>query len=319
MDLSIIIVNWNSVTYLRNCLESIYSKKHNFQFEVVVIDAASFDGSGEMLSECFPQVRFIQAKDNLGFAKANNMAFKESSGEVVLFLNPDTEIVGDAIAAMIAALRRLSDAGSLGCKLLNTNGSIQTSCIQSVPTILNQCLDSEFLRSRWPNSSLWGMSPLHSGGEMPSVVEAISGACVMMSRKLFSEVGMFSEDYFMYAEDIDLSDKVSKAGFKNYYVPCASVIHHGGASSATATNHFSTVMMRESIWRFLRKTRGLAYGLAYRMAMSIVAVARLLLLTFLFPVQRVRSRGTDWKASFGKWCAILRWSIYPQLWVRKKH
>ena len=132
--------------------------------------------------------------------------------KLCLFLNPDTELVGPAINVLFDHLRALPDAGAVGCKLLNSDGTVQTSCIQSIPTILNQVLDSEASRAKWPRSLLWGMAPLFSASENPEEVEAITGACVMLKREVFEEVGLFSEDYFMYAEDIDLSYKIRKAG-----------------------------------------------------------------------------------------------------------
>lgn len=160
MDLSVIIVNWNSKDYLRKCLVSVFAETHDIEFEVIVIDSASFDGCGEMLNEQFPKIKFIQSERNLGFAKANNAAFETSTGECILFLNPDTEVVGAAISTLYEQLRKLPDAGLVGAKLLNADGTIQTSCIQSFPTIVNQVLNSESMRARWPKSSLWGMASL---------------------------------------------------------------------------------------------------------------------------------------------------------------
>ncbi len=309
MDLSIIIVNWKSKDYLQKCMASISSETRELEYEIVVIDAGSFDGCGEMLKEKYPQVRFIQSEKNLGFVRANNAAFRASCGRTVLFLNPDTEIVGSAVKTMYEQLQTLPQAGAVGCKLLNTDGMVQTSCIQSLPTILNQMLDSEFLRARWPKSALWGMSPLFESDLRPKAVQAISGACVMLKRNVFEQVGLFSEDYFMYAEDLDLCYKVARAGYKNYYVPEATVIHFGGGSSGEAANNFSTVMMRESIWRFLKKTRGRVYGMGYRVSMLFCAFARLVLLFVLLPVKQVQRRRAAWDASFRKWRAVLQWSM----------
>src|SRR5437762_3548719 len=133
MDLSIIIVNWNSKDYLRKCLKSIYANTHGIDFEIIVVDNASFDGSGELLAQDFPKVRFVQSHTNLGFARANNLGFGNSTGRNVLFLNPDTEAVGGALNELLQRLQRLPNAGVVGCKLLNTDGSMQTSCLQSYP------------------------------------------------------------------------------------------------------------------------------------------------------------------------------------------
>ncbi len=309
MELSIIIVNWNSKEYLRRCITSILAGTRGIEFEIIVIDSASFDGCGEMLQREFPQVQFIQSRENYGFSKSNNLAFQAASGESVLFLNPDTEIVGPAINVLHSALKSLPNAGAVGGKLLNTDGTVQTSCIQAFPTILNQLFSAEPLRRMFPRSRLWGMSPLFETSTQPQVVEAISGACMMLPRKLLQNIGVFSEDYFMYAEDIDLAYKISQAGYKCYYVPNATVVHHGGGSSKAASSNFSSLMVRKSAWRFFRKTRGRYVGLVYRASMLVSALLRLALLVVVLPVRLAQGCRTTWWASFRKWNAILSWSI----------
>jgi GT2 family glycosyltransferase len=319
MDLSIIIVNWNSKDYLRRCLASILAETKAINFEILVIDSASFDGCDVMLREEYPQVRFIQSDENLGFAKANNLAFRCSRGETVLFLNPDTELIGPAITVLFDQLRHLPAAGAVGCKLLNSDGTVQTSCIQSIPTILNQVLDSEASRAKWPKSRLWGMARLYSTSTCPADVEAITGACLMMKRKVFQDIGLFSEDYFMYAEDIDLSYKARQAGYRNYYVPLATVTHHGGSSTQQALSNFSVIMTREAIWKFMCKTRGRLYGLAYRAAMFISACGRILLLHLLPNKESLSLRGVMREAAFRKWFAILRWSLNREKLIKQYH
>jgi N-acetylglucosaminyl-diphospho-decaprenol L-rhamnosyltransferase len=270
-----------------------------------------------MLREAYPKVRFIQSDKNLGFAKANNAAFLASKGKVVLFLNPDTELIGPAINILFHHLQELPDSGAIGCRLLNSNGTLQTSCIQSIPTILNQVLDSEASRAKWPRSRLWGTAPLYSASENPQEVEAISGACIMLKRDVFEDVGLFSDDYFMYAEDIDLSYKLRKAGYRNYYLPMAAVTHHGGSSTQQAVSDFAAIMMREAIWRFMRKTRGGLYGLAYRAAMFASASARMMMLFFMSPEEARSHQSHINDGAFRKWWAILRWSLRREKWIKQ--
>ena len=141
MDLSIVIVNWNSVDFLCKCLTSVYANSKGTSFEVIVIDNASFDGCEEMIQNEFSLVRFIQSQKNLGFARANNLASEQATGKVLLFLNPDTEVIGPALQCMVDLLESAPDAGLVGPKLLNTDLSVQMSCIQSFPSILNLALD----------------------------------------------------------------------------------------------------------------------------------------------------------------------------------
>ncbi len=317
MDVSIIIVNWNSVAFLRKCLLSIYRSTTGIAFEVIVIDNASYDGCKEMLLQEFPQARFIQRDKNLGFSKANNTAFNISRGRNILFLNPDTEIEGSAVETLSQQLDSLPTAGIVGAKLLNSDGSVQTSCIRAFPTILNQFLDSNALRKAFPRANMWGTSPLFSTGNAPVKVDAVSGACLMIKRPVFETVGMFSTDYFMYSEDIDLCFKVQAVGWKTYYVPMAVIIHHGGASSSqTGDSVISSVMMWESRWRFFRKTRSPLYCLLYRMAMFIASIIRIGLILVVWPFYGLRRRAHSIRNVMKKWIARLRWTMGGEGWVK---
>ena len=217
MDLSIIIVNWNSAEYLRKCLISLYKNVKQLKFEIIVVDNASYDGCEELIRKNFPDVLFIQSSHNLGFAKANNIGFKNCSGRNALFLNPDTEVVGPAINKMHLHLLSIPDSGALGCKLINTDLSIQTSCIKAFPTILNQALDIDYFKKVFPNMRIWGMKPLFNECLYPQEVDVVSGACIMVKRNAFEEVGMFSQDYFMYSEDVDLCYKIRGKGYRIHY------------------------------------------------------------------------------------------------------
>lgn len=317
MDLSIIIVNWNSADLLKKCIATIHDGTHGLQYEIIVIDSGSFDGCQEMLWENYPQVRFMQSEENVGFARANNLAFRNSRGRSILFLNPDTEIVGSAICTMHHHLQALPDAGAIGCRLLNADRTIQTSCIQSFPTILNQAFDAEWLRERWPRWSLWGTAPLYETGDAPKPADAIAGACLMLRREVFEKVKLFSEDYFMYAEDVDLSFKIKDAGYQNYYIPAATVVHYGGGSSSEAPSNFSVVMMRESICLFLRKTKGPSYAFAYRISILLCALVRLMFLEAGKFYQRVCSRRRAFDGSLQKWRAVMCWSIFRHKTVKQ--
>jgi GT2 family glycosyltransferase len=307
MDISIIIVNWNSREYLSACLASIRATVRHVSYETIVIDAGSFDQCDVMLREHYPEVRFLQASTNVGFAKANNIAADVASGEYLLFLNPDTEPREGAIDTLHASLKMLPEAGLVGCRLLNTDGTLQLSSVQAFPTIANQVLDSELFRRLWPRSPLWGMAVLFEPASAGYEVEGISGACVMIRRSLFEAVGKFSEEYFMYAEDLDLAFKVRRTGYRNYHVPLATVVHHGGQSSQHAANAFAAVMIREAVERFLRKTRGRAYGALYRTGIFFSAILRL---GVLGVIRLGRSADPSYRASWEKWMAVLRWAIY---------
>jgi N-acetylglucosaminyl-diphospho-decaprenol L-rhamnosyltransferase len=309
-ELSIIFVNWNATNYLRACLKSIYSQRCGLDCEIVVVDNASPNRDVELLAQEFPNVHLINSRENIGFARANNLGFQHSSGKYLLFLNPDTEVIGPAIQRMIARLHTLTRAGALGCKLLNSDRSVQTSCIQRFPTILNQMLDIELLRLRWPACRLWRIDPLFSLHEDPCEVEAISGACLMMRREVFEAVGLFSEDYFMYAEDVDLCFKALQAGYINYFIGEASMIHHGGGSSKQKSdNQWAAIAQRQAIHQLCQKTRGPLYAWLFRAATAVSAIIRLLLLFPVSIVAKICVQKKHVSSSWKKWMAVLRWSI----------
>lgn len=317
MDLSIIIVNWKSKNYLRKCIGSILRHTQGVELEIIVIDSGSFDGCENMLRKVCPQALFIQSDQNIGFAKANNEAFKISCGRYLLFLNPDTEIKGNSIQLLIRQLESLPHAGVVGPLLLNTDMSIQTSCIRKFPTLLNQVLDIKGLKRLFPMSVLWGIAPLFNRLGSSVEVDAISGACIMISRLVFESVGMFSTDYFMYSEDIDLCYKIRQAGLKTYYVPDAMVVHHGsGSSSISNFSTFSCVMMVESRIRFFRKTRSWWYCLLYRFSIIMVGIIRIGVMLAIFPALMLCGKSSVIKSPLKKWIAIMRWAIGFEKWVK---
>lgn len=310
LTLSIIIINWKSKGYVRVSLESIASNIGDLTHEIFVVDNASFDGCGEMLASEFPDVQFLQCEHNLGFAKANNLAFARSRGRNVLFLNPDTEIRGDAIQVLIAALSSAPAAGMVGARLLNSDLTLQTTCVTAIPSILNQTLNSDVLRRHFPRWRLWGMRALYDGSREPVAVEAISGACMLGTRAVFERVGAFSTSYFMYAEDMDLSLKVARTGAAIYYVPTATMIHHAGGSSSRQVDwSFSDLVLRESLVRFFVEHRGVAYASLYRLSIALVSALRLVVLALASPILLLRGRKRTLARASNKWAHILLWSV----------
>lgn len=308
-EVSVIIVNWRSTDYLRNCLASLYATSGSLDLEVIVIDSASFDGCDRMLEQHYPQVRFIQSHENLGFACANNLAFQSSHGRHVLFLNPDTEVIAGAVQLMLASIQQVPTPGVIGCRLLNSDGSIQTSCIQAFPTIINQLLDSEPLRHRFPRSRLWGTTALLEESFRPCTVEAISGACMMLRRDTFARLGEFSTDYFMYSEDIDLCRKACDAGLNNYYVSEAVVVHHGGGSSSKhPMGAFAARMTFQARWIYFRKFRSRSYAALYRCCVVPFAFGRIVAANLLMAAAQGERR-VQLRSTARKWRAILAWAV----------
>ncbi len=320
IDLSIVIVNWNSVKYVASCIRSIISQTSDMRFEVIVVDNASFDGSGELLAREFPWVRFVQSNDNVGFGAANNLGVSHARGTVLLFLNPDTEVLAGAIDCLYRHLGRMDDLGVLGGRLLNTDRSLQTSCVQALPTVWNQIFDADLLRRCFPRAELWGTAALYAPALAPSEVEAVSGACMMLRRGVFEAVDGFSPAFFMYGEDLDLCDRVRRAGFRNHYAGDAEIVHHGSGSSRRTFSQFSVVMMRESVALFLSRCHGPFRSSGYRVASGVVACIRLGILAVVFPAWLIRLDGRSWTAACRKWFAILRWALglHPRFHSRQR-
>jgi GT2 family glycosyltransferase len=305
MDLSIIFVNWNAVCYLRECIAGIYARTQTVSFEIIVVDNASPDADVDELGCAFPEIRIVKSPENLGFARANNLGFTKAVGDYVLLLNPDTELVGPAIDTMMARIKTLPDAGIVGCRHVSPDLTVQTTSIQTFPTILNQMLNIEFLRVRWPDCPLWRLGPLFADLKHPVVVQVIPGACMLLRRRVFEQAGMFSEEYFMYGEDIDLNYKVARFGLRNYYIPDAIIVHYGGRSSSRQrVREWPTIMKYRAMGQLYRKNRSFVYAKLYQAAMGACALVRLALLVVAFTF----ADRAAVQAAFAKWRIILKWA-----------
>jgi hypothetical protein len=184
--------------------------------------------------------------------------------------------------------------------------------VQRYPRVLNQALGTDVLYSWFPQLPIWGMAPLYSTTHEPVRVEAVSGACLMIRREVFEAAGLFSEEYFMYAEDVDLCYKATQAGWRCYYVPEATVVHYGGGSSRQReVNSWAAVVQCGSKLQFMRKTRGMVYGNLYRFAMAVTAALRWLVLAGSTAILANRDRRRRVRQSMAKWAAIFSWSLRP--------
>lgn len=306
-DLSVVIVNWNSKEQLRTCLDTICATCGEPEPKVIVVDGASFDGCGEMLAREYPEVDFIQSQENIGFGLCNNLGVTKVTTSRVLLLNPDTELRTGALKKLVQVLDTTPCVGVVSPRLLNTDGTLQTSCVQAFPTPLNQALDSEFLRRLFPASQLWKTDEAFRSAS-PVEVEMLSGACMLLKTETFRELGGFRKEFFMYGEDVDLCFRLKAAGMKCVFVPDAEVVHHGGCSSEKQTSGFSTKMMRVAGETFFRLNHGNATAARYRFLQGISALIRL---TFLCIPLALSSgtRRSQLRESAQKWMTILRWAF----------
>lgn len=225
MDLSIIIVNWNTKNYLEQCLRSIFKHTKGIKYEIFVVDNASTDDSPRMVKEKFPQVKLIENKENMGFAKANNQGIKKSSGKYILLLNSDTKILDSALEKTIEFMDKRPEAAAVGCRLLNPDMSIQKS-IGNFPGIWQTILDITLVGAPYRKFINWRIKRFKN----PIEVECVAGAFLLVRKKSIEKTGLMDENYFVYSEDIDWCYRLKKKAGKIFYFPNAEAIHYGGES-----------------------------------------------------------------------------------------
>ncbi len=248
--LSIIIVNFNTKEYLKYCLNSISEFTSDLNYEIIVVDNASSDGSVEMLNDEFKKIKKIYNQTNVGFASANNQAIKIAEGELILLLNSDTRILDNAIGKTMDFMNENPNASIVGCKLLNPDGTLQPSC-RSFPTLWNLFTESTFLYKLFSKNKLFGkyyMSYFDHNSILQ--VDVVMGAFMMIRREVFKKIGYFDEAYFMYTEETDLCFRAKAHNYKIYFSPTAEIIHYGGGSNDNNQQYF--LNMHYSQLQFIR-------------------------------------------------------------------
>ena len=279
VDLTIIIVNWNTRDLLAQCLESVRDAPsasvagglaHGpFTSEVFVVDNASTDGSARMVRDAFPWVRLLENTANLGFACANNQAIRQSHGRYILLLNSDTKVRPGALPTMLQFMETHRQAGGCGPLLLNDDGSLQPSC-HPMLTPGREFWRLLFLERLWPRATYpqtkWER-------KAPRQVEVIKGACLMLRRAALEQVGVLDEAYFMYTEEMDLCYRLLQADWRLWWVPQATVVHYGEASSRQVAEEMYVQLYRSKV-QFYRKFGGRARVARFKHLMRLAYVPR---------------------------------------------
>ena len=231
MDLSIVIVNYNVRAYLEQCLHSVFCSLCGYEFDVYVVDNNSSDGSVSYLKELYPQVHYIENDENKGFARANNEAIRCSKGRYVLLLNPDTIVGEQTLSDCVSFLDEHPEAGGLGTCMLRTDGSFAYESRRGLPTPFVAFCKMSGLCRMFPHSRVFGRYYMRYLDEREaSEIEVVSGAFMMLRRDALNKVGLLDESFFMYGEDIDLSYRLLKGGYKNFYIP-SPILHYKGEST----------------------------------------------------------------------------------------
>lgn len=253
MKLSIVIVNYNVEHFLEQCLFSVRKAIANIEAEVYVVDNNSVDGSLKMLAEKFPEVKVIANKDNVGFSRANNQAIRISTGEYVLLLNPDTVVEDDTFVKTIEFMDSHPDAGGLGVKMVDGKGRFLPESKRGLPTPATAFYKMFGLTKLFPHSKRFARYYLgHLDNDEINEVEILAGAFMLMRRETLDKCGLLDETFFMYGEDIDLSYRITLAGYKNYYYPKTRIIHYKGESTKKTSVNYVLVFYK-AMEIFVRK------------------------------------------------------------------
>jgi GT2 family glycosyltransferase len=256
MDLSIVIVNWNTEDLLRDCLQSVLAGLGPLQAEVIVVDNASSDGSVAMVRDAFPAVQLIETGRNLGFAGGNNVALRVAQGRHVMLLNTDTLVHGDVLPRAVAWMDAHPEVGVMGPRVLNTDGTVQPSS-SAFPSLKNLAMQTLGL-TRIRRLDRYRMTGWDRTTE--ARVEVISGAAMFVRRAAMEEVGLLDEAFFFYGEETDWCHRFARAGWELRFVPIPEITHFGGGA-AGKLNHKRDVLMTEGTTRLHRKHGGLVAGL----------------------------------------------------------
>lgn len=277
MDLSIVIVSWNTCDLLRGCLASIYSHMANTEpvlFEIFVVDNASTDGSAEMVRERFPGVHLIVNGANVGFARASNQALRLCHGRYVLLLNSDTVVLPNAIAALMRFMSAHEAVGLLGGNLLNADRSPQ-ACYGNTPCLLSELLALLSLDRRLPLPDALQCS-LPRWAEPPEGFREVGwvlGACMMTRRAALDNVGLLDEGYFMFSEETDWARRAKRSGWRVAYLASAGIVHYGGASTRQVRYHMLPYLYASKA-RYLRVHDGHMPAACFRLAVLGLATGK---------------------------------------------
>ena len=268
MDVSVIIVNWNTKELLRDCLSSVYEHAGDIDYEIIVIDNASIDGSAEMVKNNFQQVILMENSYNRGFATANNQGMAVAKGRYMLLLNSDTVVLDNAIANIVNFADENPQIAVTGCRVLNPDRTLQRTCFM-FPSVLNMLLSSTYLYKLFPKNRFFGREQMTWWNRNDvRQVDVVTGCFMLVRREAIDQVGMMDEQFFMYGEETDWCYRFREKGWKVMFAPVGQIIHFGGQSTAQKPVAM-IVQLRLSILKFMKKHYSRS---AYLIARFLVAL-----------------------------------------------
>lgn len=302
-DLSIAIASWNTKDLLDQCLRSIYDTTSGIDFEIIVVDNDSADGSPDMVAERYPKIKLVRNRMNMGFAAACNTAFKYSEGRYLLLLNTDTIVLENTLKKMVSFMDAHKDAGITGCRLLNADGSLQRSC-SCFPSVKTELFDSLYLSKLFPNNKTFACySMTYWNFDQTMEVDFAGGSCLIVRREAIEEVGLMDEGYFMYTEEADWCYRMWMNDWKVFFYADASIIHLGGQSSKKYGNNI-LLHLYASRNRFIRKHHGEAMAELHRFSIALGAILRL----SAFGIKKLRKQDVTDAINFHR--SLLSWATH---------
>ncbi len=272
MDVSVIIVSFNTLELLDKCIGSVYAHAGSLEIEVIVIDNASTDGSAEMIEQNFGEVRLVRNSKNVGFASANNQAIKLAKGKFMLLLNSDTVVLDGAIEKTVQFAEQNAKAAVVGCRTLNPDSTLQRTCFM-FPSVLNLMLSSTYLYKIFPRSRFFGRELMTWWDRNDArEVDVVSGCFMLVRAEAIKQTGIMDESFFLYAEETDWCYRFRKNGWKLMFTPDAQIIHYGRASSGPRRAEM-LLQLRSGILLFIKKHRS---KVSYMFSCVLVALFFLL-------------------------------------------
>lgn len=290
MDLSIVIVSYNTKELLKDSLKSIDPAIKNLKAEVFVVDNASSDGTAQMVKSDFPEVVLIANRDNMGFSKANNQAIKRANGEYVLILNPDTKVLKDTFVKMVDYMESHEDVGIATCRIEFPDGKLDRDCRRHFPTPWHSFTHFSGLSKLFPGTQLFDQYNYgYLSENVEHKIDACVGAFMMVKKTAIEKVGMFDEEFFFYGEDLDWCYRFRKAGYEIMYTPITKIIHYKGASSGIKKSS-------QEITSATRETKKMVMG------------------------QTVRAMRIFYRKHYkNKYPFFINWIVYSGMWIMEKY
>lgn len=310
--ISIVIVNYNAKDLLSECLNSLLTELQDVEHEVIVVDNASTDGSQEMVKRDFPEIDFVQNKENIGFPRANNQVLSRCYGEYVVLLNPDTIVLPGSIGKMIDFVDNNKEYGAVGPAIMNPDGTIQVWCMRRFPTLWSMFFEMTQLSRIFHRSTIFGSLKMTRWDRLDSRdVECLAGAAILIRKNILDEIGLLDEH--MYMEDVDLCFRILTAGWRIRYLSTAKLIHYVGTSRQRSQRFYHHYQIAwNGLWHFFKKHRNPAQAHVFRLmtfACSMVAVPLFFSASWLLFPDKERSLSLRDKGK--KAWAVFLWSIIP--------